>query len=85
MRAMQPNVAAAVVLFALLLCAVLRWHASVPVTDATEFLRWPTPRKGEDQLPEPVRAARRSWPVGLSAAVALVALFRIALLVTLHA
>lgn len=81
---MQPNVAAAVVLFALLLCAVLRWHASVPVTDATALPPWPTTGKGEDQPAEPERAPRRSWPVVLSTAVAIIALLRIALLVTLH-
>ena len=93
---MQPNLAAAFVLFALVLLAVLRWRMAQPFAeDAGTVGGWPPARgkdqqevaagPGDEEQPETDLKPRRMWPVGLSAAVAVTAILRVALLVTLHA
>ncbi len=79
----QPSQAAAFVLVALMLIAVLRWRIAMPIAEG-KAAAWPG--AGEDeQQPESDRARQSLWPLGLSAAVALTAVVRVALLVTLHA
>ena len=81
----QPNLLAASMLVALLLLAVLRWRIAMPIAEGGTPLPWPAPSGDEDQQPETDRSPPRQWPRGLSAAVALAAAVRVALLVTLHA
>lgn len=84
---MQPNFAAACVLFALVLLAILRWHVALPISESAAPSQWPASgdpateaaQKGRD------RPGRSLWPIGLSAAVAVTAALRVALLFTLHA
>ena len=89
---MQPNLAAAFVLFALVLFAILRWSVALPIAETGAPSAWPgtsekrEPGEASDvQQPETDRAPRRLWPIGLSAAVAVTAAVRVALLVTLRA
>jgi hypothetical protein len=79
-----PGQAAAFVLVALMLIVVLRWRIAMPISESKEPAAWPGARKDQPQ-PEAERAPRRLWPLGLSAAVAVTAAVRVALLVTLHA
>ncbi len=83
---MQPHLAAAFLFFAFVLLAILRWRSAMPIAESAEPAAWPGSDEGdEEQRPGTERTERRLWPVGLSAAVAVTAALRVALLVTLHA
>jgi hypothetical protein len=83
---MQPTVAAGFLLFALVLLALARWSAALPLTEGAVG-QWPVEPGDDDreEQPETDRAPLRAWPLGLVAAVAAMALARVAFLVALHA
>jgi hypothetical protein len=82
---MQPTVAAGFLLFALVLLALARWRAALPLAEGAAG-EWPEePGDDREEQPETDRAPLRAWPLGLVAAVAAMALARVAFLVALHA
>ncbi len=69
-----------------MLFAILRWREAMPIVESPAAAAWPPgTRDEEEQQPETDHAPRRSWTVRLSAAIALTAVVRVALLFTLHA
>jgi hypothetical protein len=82
---MQPTVVAGFLLLALVLFALVRWRAALPLAEGAPG-QWPTePGDDREEQPETDRAPLRAWPVALTVAVAAMALARVAFLVALHA
>lgn len=82
---MQPTVVAGFLFFALVLLALARWRAALPLAEGAPG-QWPTePGDDREEQPETDRAPLRAWPLGLTVAVAAMALARVAFLVALHA